>query len=464
MVNRAVASDEQLRDPSSSLYWNLHGVYREDTFPWGTESLPAAFRTATILAHEQRHYLDYYLTNYGSWLCRFSPQMNQLVPALMAYDRPVPIPLRYWLDEEFAAGLDLEAPNDDSVRRAAVLAYNRNHILREDRVKELPQLSGVTGGAQLEANATAFEVGPAERWLAPQQWMGIVPDRDMPSWSRSYVWPGTLLASIGFGHEPSMFNDREGALETRLWPTLLVASLMGCFTDLRSADIAADPTVYERVLPSQRFMRLVTWLQGAIRGRLTEPGEAWQLVNEGCTQLFGETVIESLNREISQIEARLHAQLEVVRGGSYPTWAIEMYSHAAARKRLAVSFTADPLSYLDPRRYWSDEGMKLHMTPDYLLVRREGFTEVPPGHQAVGSFPYDTATTVGDHPHFCFRAPADDQMRTIDETDFALSAISRFYLNGYRSDSWIGPELGRISETMRDGSVVLFPPYGGINR
>jgi hypothetical protein len=45
-----------------------------------------------------------------------------------------------------------------------------------------------------------------------------------------------------------MFNEEECALDTRSWTTLLVACLMRCFTDLRAADTAVDPSLFNHVL------------------------------------------------------------------------------------------------------------------------------------------------------------------------------------------------------------------------
>lgn len=464
VVDQSFASEDLFADPSSSLYYNLHGRYRRDAFDWSAENISSQFRAATVIAHEQRHYVDYMLTNYGSWLARFWSQFRQFVPALASYDGILPIPLRCWQDEMWKEQLNLVPPEDENIHRAVSGAVNRSAVLNRDRVPELEKFAWLTGNAQLEALATTFEVGPIETHLKPESWFVVkqqIP-RDMNLWNRQYIWPAQIFDSMGFGGGLVRIEDTDSfGADTRLWPTLLVASLMGRFTDLMSYT-SGMPSIWDDVLPSRRFMRLVVWLRDHYNGKLKTPEDAWEAVNEGCVDLFSSTVVEALEAELASMESKLPS-IEAPPPSSkhYLTLPLlELITHVRERRRIAQIFIENPMKFLDPHRYWNESVAHVNQViPEYFLVNRRGFDTMLFGHERFSSEPY--LADIEGRPIFLKPSVQSDQVKNMEFEEELTTCIARYYLDGCLSSSWIGPELSILRQMVQKRQrVIEIPPYG----
>jgi hypothetical protein len=462
LVDSAVTPEIFINDPSSSLYANLHGVYDAGVFPSVGPRRLNAFCSATIIAHEQRHYTDYLLTNYGSWLSRFWPQIKQLVPSLLNHDGPIPIPVRYWTDPLWSENLNIALPDSGHARNAAVLARNHSDVLSIDRVQGQKKFGWFSGHAQLEAMATAFEVGPVEMLLEPQGWLEVARalPRDLASWRQAYVWPAQIFADFEIGRAPLYLDEPGHIIDTRLWPTVLIASLMGKFTDLTVAKLAVNSKIYDNVLPSRRFLQIMLWLRKKRHGAISTPETAWEAVNEACMNLFGATIIESMSQELEACEAKVSQQLPGPLGEKVMDYTtLETLTHFRERRRLLALFESDPLKFTDPVEYW-ETGIvhEAALVPEYFIVNREGFPRIPPGHGLFKTYMYQG--TKGGKPIFVKPHAAFQDQDEMQAEDELLTTFARFFISGCLSDAWVGPELtsvrGGIEENM---SVRLIPPY-----
>jgi hypothetical protein len=460
IVDSAVIPEDLIVEPSSSVHANLRGVFEPWVYPRSAEKLLDAILSATVIAHEQRHYVDYYLTNYGSWLYRFWAQSKQFLPELLDHGGPLLIPLRYFANPVMRKNFGVDFPDSGELRSAVTLAVNHSRFVGWDRVPEMKRFGGLSGHAQLEALATVFELGPIENTLDPRSWLAasLALPRDLATWRRSYVWPAEIFAHFDIGSPPTEIAGGIGHItDSSLWPAFLVASLMGNFDDLRPTKVADDPDLPDRILPSRRFMAIMGWLiQRSVKP--SSPKDAWEAVNEACASLFGRTVTESMAQEIDALEAR--AKLQMPSAGERVLWslgALELLAHLRQRRRVLTLLENDPMKYIDPAEYWMMPPGDVRLIPEYILVNRNGFQSILDGHKPFESPMYQ----VGVEGRHVFLKPIQSSNGDFETQDETLTTVMRLLLGGYTSSAWIGPELEKLVTDLGSGPrpVHVIPPY-----
>lgn len=447
-----------IADTSSSVHANLNGSFHRQAY--SAHPVPAEYHAAMVVAHEQRHYLDYHLTNYGSWLSRFWGQMKQTVPALLYSNQPLTVPVVYMEDGLISRALGLTVPVEGTLEWVAVrLAANHMQRVTRDRVRSSRMHNGLAGSAQLEALATAFEVGPVESILHPREaWpiMAAIP-RHVDRWERDYVWLGNLLAGLDIGPPPIPVGDDGQAAHTRVWPPLLVAALMGRFEHLTAERLDDDPHLWGRIMPSARLADLLAWLHNRYAGKLTSALDVWEAVNEACSALYGASVVDSLASDVAFLRAKFDGFVQS--SGSWTWHHADIGAHIALREWVADAFAAAPEYFLDPIAYWAEGGTRPEYLPEYYLASKHGFSHVP-----VGFVPFDSqfyrpagASTV----HFLKVATPSEQHAAFQRVDEVYTVMTRYLVRGARSPSWIGPELDEVEDWLTTNFTIhLVPPFG----
>ncbi len=293
-----------MSDSGSSLHANLQGHYAHDAF--SARFRLDEWKAAVVVAHEQRHYFDYHLTNYGSWLARFWIQIKSAVPELHRASRLV-VPISYMDDPFYQREYGLPGFHSNRpVQVAARLASNLGERISWDRLN-IPGLPhGAGGSQQMEALATAFEVGPIEVFGPAReqfQTLSQMP-RDNRRWQEQYIWLGNILDALDIGPKPVPLGDVGQVMHTRIWPALLTAALMGRFSDLRVEHFDDDPTLPDRILPSRRLESLCIWLAEKPRDAADTPEKMWEAVNEAAIILWGESILESALAELQYLQEK----------------------------------------------------------------------------------------------------------------------------------------------------------------
>ncbi|MFK3983120.1 hypothetical protein ACI2K4_22425 [Micromonospora sp. NPDC050397] len=442
--------EDVLLDPVDPLRWNLEGTYTREIF--SKTLVPQEFHRAMVVAHEQRHYLDYHLTNYGSWVSRFWGQVKQTIPALLAAPGPLVVPISYMEDELVAPFHGVTPPLAGTHQWVAVrLSANHARRVRRDRVLLPSAPHGFSGGAQLEALATTFEVAPPEALLPMEEALTVLTSmpRDMLRWQNEYVWLGDVLAALEIGPQPLGVGAGR-VVNSRLWPSILVASLMGQFEHLTAENLDDDPQLWHRIMPSSRLLDLLRWLHGRYRGKIRTVEDAWEAVNEACVDLYGFDVAASLVSDVDwmarSVERHLNKAHEVIVD-------LDMVVHVRARMEIARDFAADPMLFVDP----SDSRQISPMVADYHLASAGGFSCVP---SDLTEFDSEFYASSDGRARFV-KPKLGEDLRELQRVDEELSAIARFLVRGAASPSWVGPEREAVALWLASHKELrIIPPFG----
>lgn len=438
----------------------LQGRLEPSTFSTEPELERAEIGLAVVLSHEHRHYVDHFLTNFGAWVARFWTQLKSITP--VALRRTPLVPVQYLFDDVVRDGFGVPDPArlDESVRKAAVLAWNHSAVIRKDAIPGQDRFGGLSGAAQMEALATAFEIAPLEALEDSPSWDVIASSvtRDRDRWQQGYVWPALLFDHFGIG--PGTATVRLASVAagpdvetrvafTRLWPTFLVAALMGDFRRWRLSDLDADPGLESRILPAFRLAQLLMWAERRDLRDVEDPIEAWPVVQEACQELFGSSVVESMEAEIDWMEGALPDPPEEAM--EWNAWS-ELTFLVRQRRRVLEQLKADPMSLLDPIRAPASD---FTLVPDFMLFHGRGFDEIPPGLEPLAGYLFG-----GDGPPLLLRpTPQDDFQRGFQDQDELWTALARFMTRGHLADAWLGPELDVVADLVAERGVPIVPPH-----
>jgi len=240
---------------------------------------------------------------------------------------------------------------------------------------------------------------------------------------------------------------------------------MGEFNELRWSELPDQWTddherLLDRTLPSRRFIAFAEWIKARSWGSIT-PGSFWEAINEASDELFGVSVVDAMDRQISSAERKVSSALEMIAPTQsvHPS-VIAIAAHVQQRRRLHGLLSAAPLRLLDPHEYWADLGnSEVRMPADWFLTSKSGFDDVPMGLVEFQSPMYKPSP--GDRPRFLKQDPvghADTQ-----NTDEVFSIAARFLVRGAISDAWVGPELDWARNFMATQTrALVIPPYDGL--
>ncbi|MEU2701346.1 MULTISPECIES: hypothetical protein [Micromonospora] len=455
METSSLFPDDVLLDAGNPLRRNLDGVFDRQDF--SAHLVRSEFHRAMVVAHEQRHYLDYHLTNYGSWVSRFWGQVKQTVPALLGMSGSLIVPIHFMEDEVMTSFYEVPMPIPDSHQWLGVrLAANHARRVRRDHYSAKRAPHGFSGGAQLEALATTFEVGPAE-WLLPMneaiEVVASMP-RNMVRWREEYVWLGDILAALDIGPPPVLLGEGGQAVNTRIWPPILVASLMGRFENLFASKLDEDPDLWHRIAPSSRLLDILKWLHERCSGKLRSVSDVWNAVNEACLDLYGEDVVSAMTADTQWMKRILDDF--VGRANSSPP--VDLLAHVRTRLLVAEEFAANPMPFIDPIVAWTQaDSASTRLVPEYHFASRSGFRNIP-----VDLTPFDSMFY---HPvagkTFFVKPRTNAVVGEMQRVDEEFSAVARFLVRGAASPSWVGPEREAVARWLVAGKgIYVVPPFG----
>ena len=440
-----------IEDPQSAFRLALAGNFGGYSTALSDQQLVESIASVSFYMHEQRHYDDYFVTNYGNWLANFWSSVRQMVDGSISNPEvPVPVPLWFWHDP---LGQRILGAFETSERTEQLARYCWNHRRLLELDTDDNQILSIAGSAQLECLATAYETAPIDAVdnarLGRQVREYLLDIRNAELFSRRYSWMAHVLEYVGVGPRP-----QGNVAYSRLWPPFLVASLMGEFSRLVSTPAhELSMSLYENVLPSHRLAAIMVWCESRRLDHLVDPLEAWDILNSACKELFGATVLESMEADISFSLNLCAPVLHQLR--SDPSTPI----HSGLRDAIGRIFTRQ--QYLevlrsDPGRL-IDPGLANHQVlarPDHILYRLDGFESVIDGYEELRSPPF--ARKEGDVLFLRPMARDADTAALLDD-DEMRSVLERYLVNGATGREWIGPELAWMRDNLPDHYRVHAP-------
>ncbi|GAA2736411.1 hypothetical protein GCM10009867_21040 [Pedococcus aerophilus] len=447
-----------LQDNGALVHHNLNGSFSDSRYIKNKRDV-RELQGEVVIAHEHRHYIDYHLTNYGSWLSRFWDQFKQGVPDLLVRGGRIPVPVTYFDDDTIVRALGLDRPDLTTPAGMAVRIAS-NHALRVERDYLISEswARAFNGPSQMEALATVFEVGPAEHFargpLVANALMTM--PRDQATWQRQYTWFGDVLAALGIRDVIKIGEDHQ-AVSTRIWGPFLLAAMMGKFSRLFAKELNAEPKLFGEIMPAGRLHAILNYAHQKRVRDLDDPDLAWDIVNDACLDLYGESVLESLSADIEFWEKRLMHGLQDIE--SLNPFMLGLIAHLETRKSVAARFAENPSSLYDPIEYWDKSQVGAHVLPEFMLASSAGFESIPDGYIQTSSMFYSSPD--GDRANFIKPRVASAQHRELQAADEEATAISRFLISGARSRTWVGPERDRVRAWLQSRvDIRVIGPFG----
>lgn len=440
-------------DPDSSLRRALSGTFDGYSAALHNDQLVESIAAVCFVAHERRHYDDYFLTNHGNHLANFWSTIRQFSDGLVeGSDAPVPIPIWFGHDPLAARTLDFSEMTAE-VERASRYCLNYRRLVEQDTDK-VQVFGGMSGPTQLECLATAFESAAIDivdnPSLQSQVRLHLSASRNEEVFTNRYAWMHYALDYAGVGDA-----KHDGVAYTRTWPAFLVASLMGEYSQLTATPVAewADGLL-ERVVPSHRLTAILSWCRNRDLRNLHDPAEAWNVVSEACSELFGATPVESMAADIDVTRRKLAPVLEALRAKpdlNIHTGLREAIARTLQRTEYLQVLSSEPLRMVDPLTAIRSPVL---LRPDHLFYARSGFSEVPTGYEALTSPPFSE----NRNGESVFVRPIPDESdRLLLDEDETRSVLERYIVNGGTGREWIGPELDWTRANLPDHFRVYAP-------
>ena len=378
----------------------------------GEDRFDAAY-LATCYWHEQRHFLDFVLTNWGAFRVRnfihAYANLPLVIGALRMAGFPLVLPLDTCLDD-----VALELLGVASKPPAPVLDIARRFADRRDAVNdghefdtELGKLQ-VGAEAQFEVLAWINQMGNVAEHLGPEAFAEAdARVRALTGAPRLAMHLARLFQTHGL-LAPGAVADAEFIGNTAMMNAVLLASL--CARTLapeeqeahdaacaRAAHDAAGDEELQPYFPAVRMARLVRGLSAASdqTWRLSA-GNAWDVVNRACHKYWGRTAVEELEADIER-EAGSVALVDELYGGVASLPEDEQGAGALVpkafaqfhdlRERLFAFLKESPASFISPAAYATDLAPRLR--PMVMSCMPGASTTVRSGFRAMHWLPLE---------------------------------------------------------------------------
>ncbi|GAB2569404.1 hypothetical protein Aab01nite_07610 [Paractinoplanes abujensis] len=342
---------------------------------------PVRIRAANLLStvwHEQRHFVDVLLTNFGQSISRRFTSVLLNLPEIVAAGRHqghllVPISAYGSAAKRRAAGVG----TTEFLTRAAKDIRDREMLLRRDMLGERLADGGrlsLGGHAQLEALGYFAQANFVQNEFGLDtvlQLQGDMPDAD--HLRNQYLWAGMMAAYLGLV-APDQGRSTPGEEVVAVQAPAVSALLYGALMIRRwgqeqtFVDGGNSGSALHRLGPIMEDLHANGELRAA-----TSTAEAWEAVNQACARLFGRTATRELEVDLEQ-SARL-CDLAASKFGDDSSLAAHLAAVQDARVRLAALFAADPGLVLDPGR---SARLLSDVLPVPLFAEPYGRTEAVP--------------------------------------------------------------------------------------
>lgn len=335
----------------------------------------------SALWHEDRHFADALLTNYGASQTRAlqSAAINAfpLIQGTLASGGRLGLPVTVHLDRVRRAALGLPEPTPYIEAIAKDVKDRRWLTDRDARLVSSGDVRlSIGGGSQLEALAWFTQSTITQQELGPESALELQRTPGASQWRWQYSWAMNLGISAGLtgegqdedavaAHVPQLSALLYGALMVRRWGQDQVSD--------GSSGIAA-----ERLLPLVREVVAAGALAAARDDR-----EAWDAVDAAAERAFGRTATDELavdlkhhEHYVEQVVDATSAQNPVAR------FAVD---HFRARVDLAHRFQEDPGIVLNPFHY-AKLLSAIHPHPVLVELGGDALPVTIPGWRALEEF------------------------------------------------------------------------------
>lgn len=255
---------------------------------------------ASAVWHEKRHFLDFVLTNYGSWRIRNFLEMYANTPVLLQQsvkNGRLLLPLDSNLDELRREIFEIDEIHPDVLRIAQAIS-NRKQMLADDRrhVNIDGRRIEFGGEAILEAIAYHVQMGKTHRVFGGE--IGAKVQRDHPGHEvigSKYKWAYEALVRLGLMRIVSNHGDLQIIRDEPFLPLCYAALASRLWGQKQSrGDLVSS------YLPAERFGSISHYLAKHHSYYAdTSLEDAWEIVNNVCKKLFDRTVVEEIEEDFS---------------------------------------------------------------------------------------------------------------------------------------------------------------------
>jgi hypothetical protein len=441
--------------------------------PWEMASYLSTISEAEVAArcahvmsslwHEQRHFLDLLLTNYGAFRVRqfFELYINAdfILHTVVKDKVQLHCPLHVYADPVISRFRGITYQNQDVSALAKAMKRRREAIESDQFIINTAAGPISAGGeAQLEALAVFFQIAASQAHIGdPAVWQS-----DLHNWTSQmrYRWAEYVGQVMDLAPVVRSNDNEVAGVDASLLIPMIYGSLMmrGWGQEQRESDNGASG------LPSDRLAGLINSFQGFHFefGEL-DIGEAWSLVNEHAKQLWGRSIHEELEEDFEQ-EARYCsrvAEFEYV-----PDCVMKaLHSYHDLRGRLLALLVTNPKWFLDGNEF----SYRLLPALNPIVVNA-----IPAG--AYGAPPKDMQLVYGyKHPDYnaedgtWWWAAAQhahggielgNTHEWLDIVSF-YAPLAKIMMNGRRHKTMLGPEILSVQKRLeaRGISIKIDPLY-----
>ena len=403
---------------------------------------------ASVVWHEQRHYIDLILSNHGAFRVRqflsLYANLSQLLGEVRQDGCTLIVPVTVYADDVRAAVHGVSAEPSSALRRVAEDVKNRARMVADDRATiSLPMGAIEFGGeAQLEALAFFSQFVALDLYLGRE--LNLPVQRDLPGGMPGlrYRWASILAAQLGL----SPVAEREDGV-AELDVTYLSAILYGALASRRwGQEQTHHPGGSSSGFPGARLYGLIAALRS--RGQRDAPAdELWAEVNDATERLWGRSAIDEM-----LIDYRFEGEWVDSIAGNPDTpdrvREVVVDFHTVRGVLLAILQT-NPIPILDPYGY---AGVMLpSVRPIPIIANPSGMTgPLEPGLERVLGFDGGSgdandswlwAWTPGDWDAIA-RDRIGPQARTawLQMVSY-FAPMAKLLMNGCRHRTMLGPEL-----------------------
>ena len=390
---------------------------------------PPAMMSLLTLWHEQRHFFDHVLTNFGAsrvrlhWMIR--AQLENIY-RVAAADGVLGLPIDVYGDPVECDALGVNPKAVTLLGGIGNFLANRRQMLAQDRedgrtpVSELP----VDGFCQLEALGSLAQIAGMtvllrkylyhfDRFEAPFSRFPYLES----IFSVMRIYGLEVIESFQHG-DPSIT-----AINPYLVGPILLAALMCRRTGLSGDDINTS------CMPARRLILILSQLEREGVKAASSAEDGFAVVNRACRRLWGRSVVDDLDEDIAFQET----QIEKSRQASSPEDVEFIEQYNSARKELRKILTEDPRQFCDPWLYVTKTMPTVR--PKIVLADRSGQTVLFGGGEDDNfRVLFAEGTRWQDSPRVCYYL---DLKKTVEGVVAGVRFADRHWVNGFNKSRHI---------------------------
>lgn len=415
----------------------------------------------SAVVHEQRHFVDVLLTNYGQSLIRQFTSLLINVPTALQAVTPegrVGVPITVYGDDVKRSVLGLRKV--DLLSRVAEDVRSRAKMMKGELHEHVTQDHGsisVGGTAQVEALAFQTQVAMLQSEFGME--MSIAVQQDMPNRTvvrNQYGWAALMGHALGLG-KPD--NAPEQVIRTLGPPTgaLLYGTLMTRLWGQKQSEVDGGHSGAAAARFDPLFVKLRSTRALA---RATSTREAWQAVDDACGEVFGRSAREELQHDLDHNVSYCDQVADIL--GDEDNAVVQFLRGVhAARLRLVALLDDSPETVLDPNCY---AAFLREIDPVPIFVSPGGTSEqVPDGWSNLWSGA-SRLGNLGRQMWSWAKAPAglvstSDRIHIVADIESwkcvvkDLMPITKLLLRGRRQAPVLGPELDHAEVILREMGI-----------